>query len=136
MWIYDKLLSKVTVMTKKKVNFFICLDKIIHSMGYRKYYYTETFGGFVPVPGIQTFILKPNLVVDYDERAYKNAYRCKNQQLEQASWEHLRLSDAELKLIFTEELKKRGKTRAQIRREATERRLKKKEEEKLSNENK
>ena len=136
MWIYDKLLSKVKVMTKKKVNFFICLDKIIHSMGYRKYYYTETFGGFVPVPGIQTFILKPNLVVDYDERAYKNAYRCKNQQLEQASWEHLRLSDAELKLIFTEELKKRGKTRAQIRREATERRLKKKEEEKLSNENK
>lgn len=137
MWIYDKLLDKVKVMTKKKVNFFICFDKIIHSMGYRKYYYTESFGGFASEAGIQTFILKPNLAVEYDERAYKNAYRCKNKALEQASWEHLRLSDTEIKMIFTKELMERGKSRLQIRREATEKRLKKKEQEtQKSNESK
>ena len=125
-WIYDKLLSWTKTMTKKKVCFFKVFEEIIRAMGYRRYWYYESTIGVSSNPGIQSFLLKPNLNISYDDRAYKNAYRCKDEPLIQCSWEHMRLTKEEIDEIFLQELKERGKTQAQIKREARESRLKKK----------
>lgn len=120
-WIYDKLLNKTKTMTKKKVNFFKMFNQLIHAMGYRRYWYIERTLGVGGNSGIQSFILKPNLNITYDDRSYKNAYKCKDKPLIQSKWEHLRLTKEEIDAIFPQELKDRGKTKEQIKREAIER---------------
>jgi len=124
-WLYNKQLSKVQVMTKKKTSYFMCFDKIIKAMGYRKYYYTESYGALMPANSINTFYLKPNLNIEYDSRAYKNAYRCKDEELVESTWQYLRLSNEDISKIFTKELQERAKSKAQVKREAAERRRKK-----------
>ena len=114
-------------MTKRKVNYFMIFNKIIHSMGYRKYYYYENALNMDTVPGLKSFVLKPNLNMSYDDRAYKNAYQCKDEPLIHCSWEHLRLSSKEIKEIFTQELREMGKTKEQLKEQARQKRLAKKE---------
>lgn len=126
-WIYDFQLNHTKNMTKKKVNYFLIFNKIIRSMGYRKYYYYENAMTLDTVPGLKSFVLKPNLNMTYDDRAYKNAYQCKDVPLVHSSWEHLRLTTQEIKEIFKQELKELGKTKAQQKEEARQRRLAKKE---------
>lgn len=126
-WIYNWQISHVKKMTQKKVNYFMVFDKIIHSMGYRKYYYYENAMTLDTVPGLKSFVLKPNLNMTYDDRAYKNAYQCKDEPLIHSSWEHLRLTSKEIKEIFTQELRELGKTKQQIKEQARLKRLAQKE---------
>lgn len=125
-WIYDKLLDWTKNMTKKKVNFFKMFNQLIRAFGYRRYWYYEKTTGIKSEFGTTSFILKPNLNIDYDDRSYRNGYRCKDKPLIQSKWEHKRLSKKEIDEIFPQELKDRGKTKEQIKRDAIERRRKKK----------
>lgn len=136
-WIYDKLLSKTEHMTRTKATFFRVLNKVINAIGYRRYtYYDSGTEDLREVSKEKTFILPSFLNVTYDSRAFKNAYRCKDEPLKQSSWEHLRLSKEELDEIFTKELQER-KTKAEVRSEENRKRReeerRKKEEEKARN---
>lgn len=125
-WIYDFLMEHTNKLTKATVNFFRILKQIINSIGYRRYtYYDSGTEDIKAVSGEKSFILPSFLNVTYDSRAFKNAYRCKDEPLNTSSWEHLRLSKAELDEIFTKELQER-KTKAEIR---TEENRKRREEE-------
>lgn len=119
-WIYDKLFNIrfKRPFTKNASNFFKLFKQYIKAFGYRKYYYTNNIS-----PGVQTFLLKPNLCLDYDDRCYKNAYRCLNKPLEKSTWEYLRPSKRDIDQIFSDELKQRGKSHAQLKREAAQKRL-------------
>ena len=121
LWIYNKLfnLRSRKPFTKKTVNFFKLFNQYIRSFGYRKYWYTEE--GFSKV---QSFVLKPNLCLEYDDRCYKNAYRCLNKPLNVSKWEYLRPSKRDIDEIFSDELKQRAKSKAQIKSEAIQKRRK------------
>lgn len=121
-WIYNTLLDKLKNLNKVTVNFFKFFDLIINSIGYRRYTYFDTgTEDRVEIGKNQTFILPSFLNVSYDERAFKNAYRCKDKPLIQSSWTHLRLSKEELDEIFTKELQER-KTKVEIRSEENRKR--------------
>lgn len=121
-WIYDFLLEHTKNITKAKVTFFRVLKKIINAIGYRRYtYYDSGTEDLREVSKEKTFILPSFLNVTYDSRAFKNAYRCKDEPLKQSSWEHLRLSKEELDEIFTKELQER-KTKSEVRAEENRKR--------------
>ena len=127
-WLFKKVLTSREELSKRRVNFCKILQKIIKASGYRKYYYVDT--GTVKYKNdnakVQTFILRSNLNAEYDDRAFKNLYRCKDQKLEVSAWKHLRMDKDELAQIFPEELRQRAKSKAQLKREARERYEKKK----------
>ena len=115
-WIYQKLLDHTDAedMTEFKAGFFRTFKKLINHVGYRKYYYFDSGNeNQAEKTGTKTFILPPYLNIDYDSRAFKNAYRCKDEPLVNSSWEHLRLSKNEIDQIFTDELKQRAMTKEQ-----------------------
>lgn len=122
-WILKKTICSKKELTKKQVNFCKGLQKIIRASGYRKYYYVDT--GTVKYKNdnarVETFVLRSNLNVEYDDRAFKNLYRCKNQKLEVSAWKNLRMDKSELAKIFPEELRERAKSKSQLKREARER---------------
>lgn len=122
-WLLKKILLSKKELTQRRVNFCKILQKIIKASGYRKYYYVDT--GTVKYKDdhakVQTFILRSNLNVEYDDRAFKNLYRCKDQALEISAWKHLRMDAEELAKIFPAELRERAKSKAQIKREAKKR---------------
>lgn len=122
-WLFRKILTSREELSKRRVNFCKALQKVIKASGYRKYYYVDT--GTVKYKNdnarVQTFILRSNLNAEYDDRAFKNLYRCKDQKLEISAWKHLRMDKEELSKIFPEELRERAKSKAQIKREAKER---------------
>lgn len=104
-WLYRFLLDHTKKMTKKKSNFFWKLKQVYSAMGYRKYYFTYTSTKKMKVQqDVQTFYLPSSLNCEYDERAFKNIYRCKDQPLEHSAWTSLRLSQEELKKVFAPEL--------------------------------
>ena len=122
-WLLKKIIKSREELSPRQVNFCKILQKIIKASGYRKYYYIDT--GTVKYKDehakVQTFILRSNLNVQYDDRAFKNGYRCKDKPLEISAWKNLRMSVEEIAKIFPDELKERGKSKAQQRREAKER---------------
>ena len=61
-------------MTKKKVSYFKMFNKIIHSMGYRKYYYSS-FGNEYKqsIEKTKTFILPTFLNATYDDRSCRKS---------------------------------------------------------------
>ena len=100
-WFYNFLIINTKHLSKAQVCFLKTLDKIIKSIGYRKYWFYDTGTEERRVMGkVQTFILPPYLNITYDSRAFKNAYRCKNKKPEVSSWEHLRLTRKEVDEIF------------------------------------
>lgn len=124
-WIYDHQLNACSNVTEFKAGYFRIFKRIINHIGYRKYYYIDS--GNENEPGekkTRTFILPPYLNVEYDSRAFKNAYRCKDEPLKQNSWEHLRLSKQEIDQIFTDELKQRAMSKEQKKQREEERKKK------------
>lgn len=121
LWLYNKLFNRRAKrkFTTKAVNFFKLFKQYIRAFGYRKYYYTEE-----GVPGVQTFVLKPNLCLEYDDRCYRNAYRCLNKPLKKSAWDYIRPTKRDIDAIFSEELRNRGKTKAQKKQEAINNRRK------------
>lgn len=120
-WLYNFTLDHTKKTTKAKTTFFRIFKSIINSIGYRKYTYydagtedRETKGKY------KSFILPPYLNISYDNRAFKNAYRCKDEKFEFSSWEHMRLSKEELDEIFTKELQERAKTKQQKKSKKTQ----------------
>ena len=113
-------------MTQKKAGFLHRFKKIIDNFGFRKYYYKEYLGGDEESGRIKSFVVKPSLSIKYNSRSYKNVYRCKDKPLKVSTWMSLYLTEQELKEVFSNDLKDMAKSKAQIKREATERRLAKK----------
>lgn len=118
-WIYNKLFSLRSrkPQTVRSVIFFKNFKRYIKAFGYRKYFYTDNTSSKV-----QSFVLKPNLYIDYDDRCYKNVYRCLDKPLEKSVWEYYRPSKRDLAKIFPEELRQSAKTKIQLKKEAIERR--------------
>ena len=125
-WIYDFLNNHIKNMTQKKAGFLHRFKKIIDNFGFRKYYYKEYLGGDEESGRIKSFVVKPSLSIKYNSRSYKNVYRCKDKPLKVSTWMSLYLTEQELKEVFSNDLKDMAKSKAQIKREATERRLAKK----------
>lgn len=121
LWLYNKLFNRRAKrkFTARAVNFFKLFDQYIHAFGYRKYYYTEE-----GVTGVQNFVLKPNLCLEYDDRCYRNAYRCLNKPLKKSAWDYLRPTKRDIDAIFSEELRNLGKTKAQKKQDAINNRRK------------
>lgn len=92
-------------MTKRKVNYFKIFKQFVDSIGYRKYEYIQSLKNVVLSEKIKSFIVRPKLNIEYDDRSYKNIYRCKNTPLKKSSWSGLRLSDSEIKEIFKDDLR-------------------------------
>ena len=127
-YIYEKLI-KILPSNKITSNFFRIWQKINNSIGYRKYYYYNSgTADNVKKSDVKTFVLPSVLSVRYDDRAFRNIYRCKNKPLKVSSWNHLRMSKDEIEEIFTKELEERTKTKEQKKAEAQAKRLAKKGE--------
>lgn len=117
-WIYNFLLDHITKLTKYSTVFFRVFNSINNSIGYRKYIYYDAGTEDREIQGkLKSFILPPYLNITYDSRAFKNAYRCKDQKLKVSSWNNLRLSKQEIDEIFTKELNERMKSKAEKRAE-------------------
>lgn len=130
--LHSYFLNRVKKMTKFNANIFRIWQKINNSIGYRKYYYYDSgTEDNVQKTDVKTFILPAVLSVQYDDRAFRNIYRCKNKKLEVSSWSHLRLSQQEIEDIFTKELEERTKTKEQRKAEAKKKRLSKGEEDEV-----
>ena len=135
-WIYDRQLNRCEKVTEFKAGYFRTMQKIINHIGYRKYYYFDSGNEEQQVKSkTKTFVLPPYLNVEYDSRAFKNAYRCKNEPLKQNSWEHLRLSKSEINQIFTDELKQRAMSKQQKKNQEEKQKVYKKVSEDEENNN-
>ena len=121
---YDFLLKHTKLTNRLISNFFRIWQKINNSIGYRKYFYYDSgTADNVKKTDIKTFITPSVLSVTYDDRAFRNIYRCKHKKLEISCWSHLRLSKQELDDIFTKELEERAKSKEQRKAEAKAKRL-------------
>lgn len=120
-WFYNKIIDNKSNFSKSNVVFLRSLNRIINSIGYRKYRYYDTGTEDRQIIGKEkSFILPSFLNVTYDSRAFKNVYRCKDKPIIESSWDHLRLSQKEINDIFTKELQER-KTKVEIRKEENKR---------------
>lgn len=108
-WLYNKVIDHFVKkldstgkgISKATANILQVFNKIIKSIGYRKYYYFDSGNENQQVKSkTKTFILPPYLNVTYDSRAFKNGYRCKDKPLEVSKCNALRLSASELEKIF------------------------------------
>lgn len=120
-WLYNKLfnLRSRRPFTKAAVNFFKIFKQYYNAFGYRKYYFFDNNSS-----AIKTYVTRPNLKLDYDDRCYRNLYRCRNKPLKVTPWMSYIPDDSDLKKIFPEELREMSKSKAQIKSEAIQKRRK------------
>lgn len=120
-WLYNKLFNWCSKkpFTKKTVNFFLIFKQFYKAFGYRKYYFLDN-----NLSGVKTYVTRPNLKLDYDDRCYRNLYRCRNKSLKVTPWTSYIPDNFDLKRIFPEGLREISKSKAQIKQEAINKRRK------------
>lgn len=126
LWLYNFIIKYTKHMTRAKVTFLRVYAKILNCIGWRKYWYFDSGNENEQIKSKKkTFVLPPYLNIDYDGRAFKNAYRCRNQKLEVSTWSHTRLTTDEVAEIFSVEMKELTKTKKERKKEAEQRRKQK-----------
>lgn len=121
-WLHNFIETHSKESARRSV-FLYKLNKIVANSGWRKYYYKEYYEGDEEGSYIKSFVVKPCLDISYSSRAYKQGYRCLDQKLTVSTWTSLYLTKSELREVFSDDLKKETMTKAQLKREATARRL-------------
>lgn len=119
-WLYNFVDKRIRHMTKFKTNFMEIWKKILKNMGFRKFEYYDEIRG-QGVTKIKHCLKNPSLNIDYDDRSFRNIYKCKDKEIKPYKWTNPRPTQAELLEVLSPAMRELTKSNTQKRYEAKER---------------
>lgn len=114
-WLIDYLETKFVTKkpTDRKVNFIINLKAYVNNVGFRKFKYIDFSNLQVGKKGgngsrVKSFIAPPKLNCEYDNRTFKNLYKCANASANVEQFKRLVLNEEEIFKLFNRQIIERS----------------------------